>query len=284
MRDAPPTIILASSLILYRATAGNGPPDLLLLERNRSLAFAGGALVFPGGRVDPGDRTLAANIDGTEDTAARVAAIRETIEEAGVAVGLDPHPDAATLVRLREGLASGLAFNLLLERERLALAPERLFPLSRWRPPAGLASRTFDTRFYLAYAPADAEAEPDGGEMAAARWASARTLIADYELGRVRLLFPTLCHLHRIAGHADFADAVADSQCYPTDLIIPAREVIDGQSWVTIPTDRGYPFTRQLTDTILVGADRAKEQVAIGGGAEEDGAMPLPPQTASPFR
>ncbi|WP_204270990.1 NUDIX domain-containing protein, partial [Escherichia coli] len=69
----------------------DGPPELLMVERAAAMSFAGGALVFPGGRVDPGDFVLAGRHAGdVEENAARIAAIRETLEEAGVAVGLYP--------------------------------------------------------------------------------------------------------------------------------------------------------------------------------------------------
>ena len=62
-----------------------------MVERAEGMAFAAGALVFPGGRIDEADRQLAAEL-GLEDGAA-VAAIRETIEETAVPVGLAPLPD-----------------------------------------------------------------------------------------------------------------------------------------------------------------------------------------------
>ena len=53
------------------------------------MAFAAGALVFPGGRIDEADRKLAERLNAD---AARIAAIRETVEETAIAVGLAPIP------------------------------------------------------------------------------------------------------------------------------------------------------------------------------------------------
>jgi 8-oxo-dGTP pyrophosphatase MutT (NUDIX family) len=79
---------------------GHGGLEVLLLERHLDADFAGGALVFPGGKVDEPDRELdAARWTGRSlarwreelGTASErdalgvlVAAIRETFEEAGV--------------------------------------------------------------------------------------------------------------------------------------------------------------------------------------------------------
>lgn len=50
--------IPAATLVIFRDRPSLAP-ELLMVERAGSMAFAGGALVFPGGRVDPADRTLA---------------------------------------------------------------------------------------------------------------------------------------------------------------------------------------------------------------------------------
>ena len=76
--------IPAATLIVMREAAA-GPPHLLMVERPRTMSFAGGAMVFPGGRIEPEDRL------GTGDLleAARRAAVRETEEETGLLVDLD---------------------------------------------------------------------------------------------------------------------------------------------------------------------------------------------------
>src|SRR4051794_37744065 len=90
--------IPAATLILVRETAGEGP-QLLMVERAGGMAFAAGALVFPGGRIDAADRALAA--DAGIDPGA-VAAIRETVEETAVPVGLSPLPDQLISLQLQD--------------------------------------------------------------------------------------------------------------------------------------------------------------------------------------
>src|SRR3954471_17191377 len=92
--------IPAATVIVVRDRSG-GPPQLLMVERAEGMAFAAGALVFPGGRIDEADRQLAVH-EGIE--AAALAAIRETIEETAVPVGLAPLADVATALDLQREL------------------------------------------------------------------------------------------------------------------------------------------------------------------------------------
>ena len=83
--------IPAATLIVMR-DRNDAPPELLMVERSAGMTFAGGAMVFPGGRIDAADEALAARY-GHPDAAARIAAIRETIEESSVGGGMAPTPD-----------------------------------------------------------------------------------------------------------------------------------------------------------------------------------------------
>src|SRR5690606_11429279 len=105
-----PAPIPAATLVLMRERAG-GPPELLMTERTGTMAFAAGALVFPGGRIDDADHEAAAAHPRVEHAAARIAAIRETIEETGLG---------------------------------RTLTPEALTPFARWRPNFR-ETRRFDT-------------------------------------------------------------------------------------------------------------------------------------------
>src|SRR4051794_9295420 len=92
---APAEARPASTVILLRDTATG--PEVYLLRRQQSMAFAAGMTVFPGGRVDPTDSSIADSWSGPSpawfgerlgcpaDTAAAyvAAAVRETFEESG---------------------------------------------------------------------------------------------------------------------------------------------------------------------------------------------------------
>lgn len=244
MSDEPyPDPIPAATLVIFRDTAG--APELLMVERAQAMAFAGGALVFPGGRIDPGDLTMAAALaregDDADEVAARIAAIRETIEEAGLPVGLDAMPEPAVLAALRDGLHAGARFDTLLDAHGLSLDLAQLVPFARWRP-LHRHMRIFDTRFYLARLP-DGAPDPmvDATENVRVFWQSAQGVLDDADRGAARIIFPTRRNLERLAQFTSFADAAAHAARYPVRTITPWIEARDGHDHLCIPDDLGYP-------------------------------------------
>ena len=251
--DAPPLTpaIPAATLVIFRETDG-GKPELLMVERAKAMAFAGGALVFPGGRVDPGDHALAAVLDAPDDeTAARIAAIRETIEEAGLPIGLSPMPSPAAFEALRAALHAGTALGEALAAADTDLNLAALLYFARWRP-AHAHARIFDTRFYLARLPADAPApRVDATENVRLFWATAAQVLADADAGRATIIFPTRRNLERLARFADVDAAIADARAHPIRTVTPWTEIRDGVEHLCIPDDLGYPITSEpLTEAV----------------------------------
>lgn len=232
--------IPAATLVLFRER-DNAAPDLLFVERSKAMKFAGGALVFPGGRVDPGDRVLAATLGGEpEDMAARIAAIRETVEEVGLAVGLPAMP-ADTLTGLRAALHGGASFGEALHDLGLTLDPGALVAFARWCPNHP-ERRVFDTRFYLALLPAGApDPVVDDTENVRVFWSSAQGVLDAADAGRGRIIFPTRRTLERLARYGSFAAAVADAAAYPMRTVTPWIEMREGEEHLCIPGDLGYP-------------------------------------------
>jgi 8-oxo-dGTP pyrophosphatase MutT (NUDIX family) len=232
--------IPAATLILMRERQ-SGPPELLMVTRTRAMAFAGGAMVFPGGRVDPGDLALA----GVERSAAKVAAIRETLEESGLAVALDPVPSPELAASLQAALHRGVAFAELLSANGLSLDLEALTPFARWKPGFRQA-RTFDTLFFIAEAPpGEWPLRPQPGECERAEWLSAADTLARISAGDASAIFPTIRNLERLARFGTIADARADAQAHPIETITPWIEERDGEKWITIPPGLGYPVTSE---------------------------------------
>lgn len=242
--------IPAATVVVFRERA-DGPPELLMMERAQGMAFAAGALVFPGGRIDPGDRALATALGGdAEDMAGRVAAVRECIEEAGLPVGLNAVPDAVTLDRIRAALHAGTALGQALEHEGLAVDSAALLPFARWLP-RGLTHRIFDTRFYLARLPEGAPAATvDATENARLFWASASDVLAMCARGEGTIIFPTRRNLERLAQFQSFAEAVADAARWPVETITPWFEGEGDAQRLHIPEDRGYPVTWEAITTV----------------------------------
>lgn len=246
MSDIPPPIP-AATLVLMRPVADGGPPELLMMERPATMAFAAGALVFPGGRIEEQDHAVAAGLaGGFADGAARIAAIRETIEETGIAVGLSPSPSQETLETVRAGLLGGGDFASLLADSGLTLDPGVLVPFARWCPNFR-ETRRFDASFFVAAVPADTpDPTPQAGEVTRALWGSAVTILQD---GDAHTIFPTRRNLERLARFASFEEAREDAERHTVRTITPWVEQRDGEQWICIPADLGYPVTAERLET-----------------------------------
>ena len=234
--------IPAATLILFRPSS-SGPPELLMVERAKAMAFAGGAWVFPGGRVDPADEALAAIVaPDREDGPARIAAIRETLEEAGVAIGFAA--DDAMLAAIRERLHAGEPFGTLLAQAGAKPDPSALTSFARWLP-AHRTTRIFDTLFFLAEAPAGARATVDATENARLAWITAADMLARADARQATIIYPTRRTLERLARFPDIAAARADAAAYPIRPITPFVERRGGIEHLCIPDDLGYPITSE---------------------------------------
>ena len=242
MDELPPPVP-AATLVLMRDVP-KGPPQLLMMERPGHMAFAAGALVFPGGRIDAQDHSAAERIGGDS---ARIAAVRETIEETGVAPV--PGLSSGQVEALRAGLFEGRDFADLVAGAGLALDLTGLVPFARWCPNFR-ETRRFDATFFLAAAPDGAgEPSPQPGEVTRAFWASARDVLAELDSGRAHAIFPTRRNLERLAGYGSFAEARADAERHAVRTITPWVEEREGRKWVCIPDDLGYPVTAEPLET-----------------------------------
>lgn len=255
MPDRIPAIP-AATLVLMRP--GVDAPELLAMERAAKMAFAPGAIVFPGGRVERDDHLLAERIgSGVEHAAARITAIRETIEEVGIAAGLATEPDPATVAELRKALRSGEPFSALVDRLGLTLDLTALTPFAHWCPRFNPVRR-FDTLFFIAEAAGDtALPEADQSEAVHSFWASARHILDEAEAGRLNIIFPTKRNLERIAQFAGIEEARAHAAAFPLRRVEPQVEIRDGVRWLCIPEGLGYPVTAEPMDAVRRGWEKA---------------------------
>lgn len=144
----------AATLILLRRD-GDGGPRVLMGRRGGKARFMPSKIVFPGGAVDPDDSALEPREKLSADCAQRLskesavrsevlalAAIRETFEETGLAIGA-PDPDAiARSAAAPSGWRGFLARGLEPRLDALT------FMFRAVTPPA--APIRFDARFFLA--------------------------------------------------------------------------------------------------------------------------------------
>ena len=153
----------AASLILLR---GKGK-DLEVLAGRRSLEarFMPGVYVFPGGAIDPADRSAWCVEAGSETLAARLvpparAALRETWEEVGLLLGRPGASPPPARPRPIEGAYRGrglvAAMDLLTYVGR-AITPSHSF-------------RRFNTRFFLADGDDVSDAPQSGAELEDVGW------------------------------------------------------------------------------------------------------------------
>lgn len=243
--------IPAATLILVREQ-NSGRPELLMVERAEGMAFAAGAWVFPGGRIDEADERLARAL-GLEDGGARVAAVREALEETAIPVGLTPLPSPDLAAQLQRELLNGAEIDALLDQNGIELDLELFVPLARWVPKFH-AKRRFDTLFFLARAP-DGDWVPNvvERECTGAHWVTAEEVLDRDGSGGLQLIFPTRRTLERLAQHRSFNEMVADAKAHPIEPISPWVDEVEGERFIAIPEDIGYPVTRERLEGLWRG-------------------------------
>jgi 8-oxo-dGTP pyrophosphatase MutT (NUDIX family) len=143
--------------------------------------------------------------EGTGDAAHRAAGVREVQEEASVVL-----PDADALVRF-----------------------------SRWITPEVVSIR-FDTHFFLAEAPADAEPQPDGGETVDLGWFTPRGALEAHQRDEILLVFPTVKTLEQLAEFTSAHELLGWAAGREVEPVEP-RVIGDGPTArIVLPGEPGY--------------------------------------------
>lgn len=255
MSEIAPAVPSATILMLRDGPRGL---EVFMVVRHHEIDFASGALVFPGGKADPGDfdEGLLPRLDGADaDPTLRgiqVAAIREAFEECGILLaratgedGLISGGRLAELERYRNALHAGeLSMLEFAEREDIRLACNELTHFAHWITPENLPKR-FDTHFYLAMAPADHLALHDGHESVDSVWITPAQAVADAESGNRTVIFPTLRNLAKL-GFSDTAEhAVAAAATDTVVPVLPSIEQRDDGTYICIPPEAGYDISEE---------------------------------------
>jgi 8-oxo-dGTP pyrophosphatase MutT (NUDIX family) len=244
----------AATLALLRETAAR--VELFMVEPTKPMGFAVGMVVFVVGKVDAADVELAPGFGALDpvDAAARIAAIRETFEEAGVLL-TDGGPVSEELRdhwRARIiGHEESFADFLRTTGHRLNAAA--LVPFAWWCPPLDLERKRFDTRFYLARMPAGETALHDGSESTRSHWITAAGALARADAGESAVIFPTRRNLERLALHDSIDALIAAARATPVDLVQPVVEERDGRPHLCIPEGLGYPVTAEPLELAMRG-------------------------------
>ncbi len=243
-----PTPRDAATLILVR---DRGRLEVFVVKRHQKSGFLGGALVFPGGKVDEKDREDAWSAattparpasfarDEDEARALAIAAAREALEEAAIlAVSPGALDHAAALALQLRAKATPLLACLTELGLRLDLST--LHPFARWVTPEA-ESRRFDTRFFIAEAPPGQHGAHDDRETTEGFWASPRDILARFEAGDVQLAPPTHRTLELLAGVASARAAVELAAGACLDPICPVLVRHDETLALALPGDPEHP-------------------------------------------
>ena len=326
--DTPRPPRPAATLVVVRDAAVG--IEVLLLRRAERGDHNSGAWVFPGGVVDAADRDAHRCCAGLDDAQASarlgldrggldyyVAAVRECFEEAGLLYARAP--GAAALVELHGDEAERIAAwrEPLNRGERTLtefcgatgwqLAVDELVYLSHWLTPP-LRIKRFDTRFFVARAPAVQISAHDAAEMVEQRWLRPADAIA--RAGELKLMTPTLKTLEALARF-DGVDALLawaraprtvplvmpmigrgrqgqrpvtpdepayaelarlDPQCHGHHSyeLEPGMPVRLSPRVIRVTANNGSVMTGPGTNTYLVGGGPANEWAVIDPGPDDD--------------
>jgi 8-oxo-dGTP pyrophosphatase MutT (NUDIX family) len=232
----------AATVVLMRP--GPAGPDLYLLRRQTSMAFAGGMCVFPGGGVDPRDfdssvawagpppSTWAEQLLTSEEMARALvcAAVRETFEESGVLLagrsssevvadttGDDWEADRRALEVKR------LSFTAFLARRGLVLRTDLLGAWSAWCTPE-FEPRRFRTWFFAAALPPGQVTRDVSSESSSVTWMSALDACDAVDAHEIAMMPPTYLTCLELGQYAGPDEVLAAASRRDLTMFTPSVE------------------------------------------------------------
>jgi 8-oxo-dGTP pyrophosphatase MutT (NUDIX family) len=117
--------------------------------------------------------------------------------------------------------------------------PATLVPFSRWITPEAVQTR-FDTRFFVARAPQDAQPRVDGEECVDLRWVTPCAALDAYADGELALVFPTLKLLESLAPFSTVDQLLEHAAGLDVQPILPRVVQGAGEPRVLLPGEPGY--------------------------------------------
>lgn len=241
----------AATVVVVRE-AGPGI-EVFCVKRHARSGFMGGAVVFPGGKVDESDRAeqwaaratplsaraLALAESESDARGFAIAALRELCEEAAILPVVGGALDTEAMLALREQL-SETRFLDLIEQRQLALDAALLEPLSRWITPRA-ESRRYDTRFYLLPLPERQSGKHDERETTTSFWARPGEVLEMWTRGEIFLAPPTCRTLEVLSPASSIQAALELARAHPLQPVCP-HFAQDGDAVVlALPGDPLYP-------------------------------------------
>lgn len=253
-RDAATVVLLRPGATGSSAGTPAGP-EVYLLRRQTSMAFAGGMCVFPGGGVDPRDfddelidRGLWAGPSpaewarrlGCDEPRARAlvcAAVRETYEESGVLLA---GADAGSVVADTTGEdweadrvaleSREVSLTDFLEKRSLVLRTDLLGAWSGWLTPV-FEPRRYRTWFFVARLPEGQVTRDVSSESSSVTWTGALDAVAQVEREQILMLPPTWLTCLEVGQHADPDAVLAEARERTVEMFMP-EVVADGDDFI----------------------------------------------------
>jgi 8-oxo-dGTP pyrophosphatase MutT (NUDIX family) len=243
----------AATVVLLRPS--DQGPEVYLLRRQTSMAFAGGMCVFPGGGVDPRDFDHATAWAGptpeewgarlgTDEATARAlvcAAVRETFEESGVLLAGDA---ADTVVADttgddwesdRAGLeARELSFTDFLDRRGLVLRTDLLGVWAGWLTPV-FEPRRYRTWFFVADLPEGQRTRDVSTESDHVTWLPAMKAVEDVEGEQILMLPPTYLTCLEVGQYDDPASVLEAARGRTVEMYTPRVEETEDGGTLSVP-------------------------------------------------
>lgn len=253
-------LIPAATILLLRNTPGL---EVLMIERHADIGFAGGALVFPGGKIETADSSLdwLEHCDGLdaihdEERAPRIAALREAFEETGILLARDANENMVADTKTEELdhwrktiEKDDSQFIRMVVEHKLRLACDALHLFARWQPPKGVVHKRFHTWFFAAAAPTDQTAREDGDEATEALWTTPQSALEACERGDRKMIFPTARNVELLNLSATVDDVFENASNRIIEPIEPEFIERDNEGFLTIPKHLGYPVTEEPIKT-----------------------------------
>ena len=189
----------AATVLVVRETP-TGSPELLLMRRNTDLDFASGFWVFPGGKIEQSDMQ-----SDKEEEAARLAAIREAREEAG-----------------------------------LSLDDYEFTFFCHWTTPTPSVKR-FGTWFFVTHIPYNrSKVVIDDYEIKDYKWLTPGAAITLLGERKIKLLPPTFLIINRIQKCLSFSNIEKELLRSAPLMVKPRVGVVNGLFHSMYPGDAGY--------------------------------------------